>query len=73
MPSSEHEMPLQVHRVVNLKTGEEVAFVGVTCSESVIAAHAQSIGDYNTWDYHQKYQADFGQVFVTCGDWSTRI
>ena len=43
-----------MHTVMNLRTQEKLHF---TCSpkEAVIAAYAQSLGDYNTWDYDHKY------------------
>lgn len=59
-----------VRKVVNLRTDEEMIFVGVTQSEAVIAAHAQSIGDMNTWGYTQdKYPVEFGEKSCICGDW----
>lgn len=40
--------------VMNLETGEKQIYA---CSpqEAVIAAFAQSKGDWNTWDYKEKY------------------
>lgn len=46
--------------VMNMATGED----------AVIAAYAQSKGDYSTWNYH-KYQNEVvtGATCVTLGDW----
>lgn len=56
-------------RVLHLgKSGEQI----FTCSprEAVIAAYAQSLGDWNTWDYAEKYgdQVMSGKITVSCGD-----
>ncbi|HXK39407.1 MAG TPA: hypothetical protein VJ837_01050 [Candidatus Paceibacterota bacterium] len=42
-------------RVFNLATGTWVGEWTCTPREAVIAAHAQSLGDYNTWDYEERY------------------
>lgn len=41
--------------VVNLATGERKLY---NCAplDAVIVAHAQSMGDYDTWQYLEKYQ-----------------
>lgn len=41
----------------------------------MIAAFAQSKGDYNTWDYERKYGSLVveGKVSVACGDFSALI
>lgn len=48
--------------------------VRYTCSpkEAVVCAHAQSLGDYNTWDYDEKYNhlVEEGLYTYLCGDWS---
>jgi hypothetical protein len=43
-------------RVFHLSTGAEITY---SCSpkDAVIAAYAQSLGDYNTWQYQEKYGA----------------
>ena len=57
-------------KAFNLSTQQEVLFIGIAPSEAVIAAHAQSIGDFNTWDYTQdKYPVEFGENGCACGDW----
>jgi hypothetical protein len=40
--------------VLNLVTGDKLIY---TCTprEAVIAAYAQSRGDFNAWDYEQRY------------------
>ena len=48
-----------------------------TCSprEAVIAAHAQSQGDYNnTWDYHARYDhlVIEGHLSLCCGDFAAK-
>lgn len=57
--------------VLNLATGREQRF---TCSprEAVIAAHAQSLRDWNTWDYREKYDhlVREGGVTFSCGDFA---
>ncbi len=55
--------------VVNFATRNEQIY---TCSprEAVVAAYAQSLGDYNTWDYTTKYDhlVVVGSSTVACGD-----
>lgn len=57
--------------VVNLATQEEQIY---TCSpkEAVIAAYAQSLKDWNTWDYNNKYLTlvEEGKITWLCGDFS---
>ncbi len=57
--------------VTNLETLETQ---GYTCSpeEAVIAAHAQSLKDWNTWDYAKRYGRLVYRVgsHVTCGDFT---
>lgn len=49
-------VPVPVVTVFNLLTGEYGStYVGISPAEAVVAAHAQSLGDYNTWDYTEKY------------------
>lgn len=58
--------------VIDLSTGKKQIF---TCSpeEAVIAAYAQSRGDFNTWDYEKKYSVVRGKQTVACGDFSALI
>ena len=63
-----------VVKVLNLATGEWRTYVLLTPREAVIAAHAQSQGDFNTWDYQEKYKnlvrvSDTGKT-LSCGDCS---
>jgi hypothetical protein len=57
--------------VMNLSTGEKQQY---TCSprEAVIAAHAQSKNDWNTWDYAKRYgsMVEEGKLTFLCGDFS---
>jgi hypothetical protein len=43
--------------VLDLSTGDKRIYSSITPTEAVIAAHAQSLGDYNTWTYKNKYGA----------------
>lgn len=58
--------------VFNLSTGGEHFYAGCTPTEAVVSAHAQSLGDWNTWQYDDRY----GPLVVTntatvrCGDFS---
>ena len=58
-------------RVLNLSTQQEQVY---TCSpkEAVIAVYAQSLGDWNTWDYAEKYSSFVmeGKVSFSCGDFA---
>jgi len=57
--------------VINLATRKTQFF---TCSpeQAVIAAFAQSQGDWNTWNYVEKYSwlVEEGEKTVICGDFS---
>jgi hypothetical protein len=58
--------------VINLFTKEKKIY---TCSsrEAVIAAYAQEKGDWNTWQYKERYDKLVlqGRYTLLCGDWST--
>jgi hypothetical protein len=60
--------------VVNLATYDEQVY---SCShrEAVIAAYAQSKGDFSTWDYEARYGklvrfSGTGNRTVSCGDFA---
>jgi hypothetical protein len=56
--------------VFNVRTGKlQSTFVGIAPRSATIAAYAQSLGDWNTSDYEQKYGAmvDEGQWGFLCG------
>ena len=57
--------------VMNLITQDKQIF---TCppAEAVVAAYAQSSGDFNTWDYDNKYNhlLEYGKHTILCGDFS---
>lgn len=56
-------------RVVNLKTGETRDY-SLPATRAVVAAHAQSLGDWNTWNYEQYFRlVTQGKSTVACGDW----
>lgn len=60
--------------VRNLRTGEEQTF---SCApqEAVVAAFAQERGDFNTWEYRERYAGVvvFNQATVSAGEWSARL
>ncbi|MCK5547655.1 MAG: hypothetical protein KAI64_01480 [Thermoplasmata archaeon] len=58
-------------RVMNLKTGKST-FYTLDPESAVIAAHAQSNHDNNTWDYQEGYVLDVihGSRTVSCGDFT---
>lgn len=60
---------------MNLATGEEVMYSGLTPVEAVIAAYAQEKGDWNTWNYRRLYShlVRTGRFSVGCGDWTALI
>lgn len=65
--------PDDVVEVFNLRTAKYgPTYVGITPRQAVIAAYAQSRGDYNTWDYPHKYDhlVIKGDHCVACGDYS---
>lgn len=57
--------------VMNLTTQEKFTY---TCTprDAVIACYAQSLGDFNTWDYTKKYGriVESGHDVFLCGDFS---
>ena len=60
--------------VMNLSNGSKQEY---SCSpaDAVVAAHAQSLGDWNTWDYAAKYafMLETGLVSIICGNFSAFI
>ena len=56
---------------MNLATQQKLTF---TCSpkQAVIAAYAQSLKDFCTWKYEEKYNSQLyeGKVTWLCGDFS---
>lgn len=60
--------------VVNLNNGDVVIY---SCKpeEAVIAAHAQSLGDWNTWDYDERYgeKVERGDFYISCGDFTALL
>lgn len=59
-----------------LELGTNVTQV-FSCSpeEAVIAAHAQSQKDFNTWDYQERYgdRVVKGELSVACGDFAALL
>lgn len=57
--------------VFNLSNDEEREYIGITPREAVIAAYAQSKGDWSTWQYEERYGklVEQGKLSVACGDW----
>lgn len=57
--------------VINLSTQEKVYYMGFLGErQAVICAYAQSISDWNTWDY-DKYESQVleGKNTYLLGDW----
>jgi hypothetical protein len=62
--------------VMNLNTGAEYHYSGITPREAVIAAYAQGERqDWNTWDYEKKYgylvRISRSSRTISCGEYST--
>jgi hypothetical protein len=59
--------------VFNLSSDDIQTF---TCTprQAVLAAHAQSLGDFNTWDYEQNYRhlLTRGRLTIACGDFCAK-
>jgi len=57
--------------VIDLRTGKVHSLYSCTPEEAVVAAHEQSRGNWNTWDY-DKSQATQGPSGLTvfCGDFA---
>ncbi len=53
-------------RVFNTETFEDATY-SLPPNEAVVAAHAQSLKDHNTWDYQRKYSATKTTLGWTCG------
>jgi len=60
---------------LNLRTQAESYYHGPTPREAVIAAYAQSRGDWNTWDYHKNYDhlVEVGRHHFFIGDWGCKF
>ena len=58
----------------NLARNKNAGIFTCTPREAVIASHAQSLGDWNTWDYEECYGALVveSDTHVTCGDYTCR-
>jgi hypothetical protein len=59
-------------RVLNLGTGESVYYSEITPEEAVRAAFAQSLKDWSTWEYKNKYKVrrSPSRRTVSCGDFT---
>jgi hypothetical protein len=63
--------------VLNLSTGEERFYLGLTPEQAVIAAYEQSQKhNYSTWTYpspekHPHFRK--GEKTVACGDWTAAL
>lgn len=62
-------------RTFNLRTGDWGPTYSVAPRMAVICAHAQSLGDWNTWDYEKNYGhlVHTGRETVWCGNFSARL
>lgn len=58
--------------VLNLSTGKEMIYSGISPRRAVICAFAQERGDWNTWDYETRYgdRVEVGRQTVACGDFA---
>jgi hypothetical protein len=62
--------------VLNLETGEERIYVGITPEQAVVAAYEQSRGNFSTWTYPSPEEHPHlrrGQKTVACGDWTAAL
>ena len=59
-------------KVLNLSTLQEQIYT-CTPKEAVIAAYAQSLNDWNTWQYEERYGKMVleGKYSFSCGDFAT--
>lgn len=64
-------MESKMSTAFNLSTGERRIY-SLSPEDAVIAAYAQSRGDWSTWSYQTRYsgQVVTGAVCVTIGNWS---
>jgi hypothetical protein len=58
--------------VINLMNPEHKQIYSCTPKEAVIAAYAQSLNDWNTWQYAERYSnlVEEGELTWMCGDFS---
>ena len=56
-----------ITKVLHVDSREEISF-SLSPEEAVVAAHAQSKKDWQTWNYKEKYQAKRGKYGWVCGD-----
>lgn len=63
-------------QVLNLRTGNYQIY-SLPPKEAVVAAYAQSLGDWNTWQYAETYEPrEFtinSRSYVTLGDMTARV
>ena len=67
---------IMITLAINLSTGEERTYVGLSPEQTAMAAYAQQHGDWNTWDYETKYKhlvKKTGLLKCGCGDWSVCV
>lgn len=59
-------------KVLNLNTGEYLYYSGITPEDAVRAAFAQSLKDWSTWTYRDKYKfrRSPSKMTVSCGDFT---
>jgi hypothetical protein len=61
----------QLNHVTDLATGNDQMYSGNTQREKVIAAYAQSLGNWNSWTYGQYSNlVIWGNYTVTCGNFT---
>ena len=72
----EQRPAIMICLAINLATGEERTFVGLSPEQAAMAAYAQQHGDWNTWDYEAKYKhlvKSTGLLKCGCGDWGVCV
>ena len=57
--------------VINLRTQEEVIYIGISPEDAVRAAYAQERCDFNSWNYGDRYgTAATTERVASMGDWA---
>jgi len=58
---------MKLTKVFHVDSRQEISF-SLPPEEAVIAAHAQSKKDYQTWNYKEKYKAIRAKYGWVCGE-----
>lgn len=67
-----------IYTAKNMRTGEERIYIrseNMQATDAVIAAYAQSKGDWNTWDYRKRYahMVRSTNMHVFLLDWGVKV